>query len=185
MQGVSAIRYAESVSKTLRFHVDASRTEQNGDNVLKNLRALFAATKHEVVEHGWAPRRDFMHALSHMDSAMQVSFTETFNILCADCVMVGLPTAGSSEIPWLHAGCQASPTDSPDIVKKLKLAHDYSWEKICNSNLASLRRYCERPAPVRSRPGSKQEWLAYLNYFPRCYREPVRKAGIADAPAAR
>jgi hypothetical protein len=154
MQGAAAIRYAESIHKVLRFHVNASRTEQKGDNVLKNLRALFGATNHGLVEHGWTPHRDFMYLLSHMDLAMQVSFTETFNIICADCVMVGLPTVGSSEIPWLHAGCQASPTDSRDIVKKLKLAHDYSREKLRKSNLSSLRRYCEK---------SKAEWLAYLN----------------------
>jgi hypothetical protein len=38
MQGVSAIRCAESIHKTLRFHINASRAEQKGDNVLKNLR---------------------------------------------------------------------------------------------------------------------------------------------------
>ena len=64
-------------------HGSANRTEQKGDNVLKNLRALFAATKLELVEHGWTPHNEFMYALSHVNMAMHVSFTETFNIICA------------------------------------------------------------------------------------------------------
>jgi hypothetical protein len=59
-----------------------------------------------------------MYALSHMDMGLQVSFTETFDIVAADCISVGLPLAGGNEIPWLHAGCQASPTDSRDIARR-------------------------------------------------------------------
>ena len=50
---------------------------------------------------------------------MQVSFSETFNIVTADMITQGIPIIGSSEIPWLHPFYQANSTSSEDMAKKL------------------------------------------------------------------
>ena len=44
-QAVAAIRYADKTGQILVFHINATRVER-GDAELKNLRALFAGTKH-------------------------------------------------------------------------------------------------------------------------------------------
>lgn len=154
IQAVAAIRYAEWTGKQLRFHVNAGRVEQKGDNVLKNLRALFAATGHELVEHGWLPHHEFLHLLTKMDLLLQVSFSETFNIVAADAAVVGLPIVVSSEVEWACPLVKAEPTDSDDIVDKMIMANDwrYRWA-LKLLNLRGLRQYCER---------SKTQWLRYF-----------------------
>jgi hypothetical protein len=154
IQAVASVEYARRTARKLRFHVNASRTEQRGDNVLKNMRALFAATGNELVEHIWMPHREFIHELNNMDCALQVSFTETFNIVAADCVSSGLPVVGSDQIPWLSRFAQAEPTDSDSIVRKLALVNNpiYSWF-LNLMNLRGLRRYCE---------DSRASWLKYF-----------------------
>jgi hypothetical protein len=54
-----------------------------------------------------------------MDIALQVSFSETFNIVGADLISQGVPLVGSSEIPWSTGLFNANPVDSTDICNKL------------------------------------------------------------------
>jgi hypothetical protein len=54
-----------------------------------------------------------------MDVGMQVSFTETFNIVAADMVAAGVPVVVSPEISWVYTYSQADPTDLPAIVSVL------------------------------------------------------------------
>jgi hypothetical protein len=155
IQAVAATEYARRSGRKLRFHVNASRTEQRGDNVLKNLRALFNSTGNDLVEHPWMPHREFLHVLGDMDCALQVSFTETFNIVAADAVSVGLPVVGSDQIPWLSSLAMAQPTDSNDIVEKLvRVNRPFCRGLINAANLRGLRQYCE---------ASRVAWMDYFN----------------------
>lgn len=154
IQAVAAIEYAESVGKTLRFHTNATRVEQQGMNVLKNLEALFDATPHVLVRHGWMPHDEFLKLLSSMDVAMQVSLSETFNIVAADCVVTGLPVVVSSEVSWTSALCQAQPTNADDIVSKLAKVNGRLKQAIKALNLRGLRKFCN---------DSRSTWVKYLN----------------------
>ena len=52
MQAVAAIEFANRNNLTLRFHVNAGRIESNGNNSIKNVRALFEhLPDNELVEH--------------------------------------------------------------------------------------------------------------------------------------
>jgi hypothetical protein len=89
-----------------------------------------------------------------MDCALQVSFTETFNIVAADCVSVGLPIVGSDQIPWLSSLSWAQPTDSNDIVNKLTTVNRPILCSLINSaNLRGLKQYCAN---------SRTAWLDYF-----------------------
>lgn len=143
IQGLAAIEYANLIGKVLRFHVNGHRTEQGGGNVLKNLRELFNATGHQLVEHHWMPHDGFLRLLSKMDMAMQVSFTESFNIVAADCTVVGLPLVISPEITWAAPEAQASPTDSADILKKMFIVNGWDDKaKLVAANYKGLRHFC-------------------------------------------
>lgn len=157
IQAVAAIRYADKQGKPLRFHINTSRNEQGGNNVLKNLRALFEAVSaegHQLIEHTWMPHHQFLKVLAEMDMALQVSFSETFNIVAADCVVTGLPIVVSPEVSWVTPWLQAEPTDSEDIVQKMELANDWRFRWLFKTlNLVSLSHFCER---------SKHVWLDFL-----------------------
>lgn len=154
LQAVAATEYAGFVGKTLRFHVNGTRCEQGGDNVQRNLRALFSNTDHQLVEHAWLNHKDFLDTLSEMDMGMQVSFSETFNIVAADMVVSGLPIVTSPEITWVTKWCQAEPTNSEDIVAKMMRANDWRLKMTLRVlNLRGLKHYCEH---------SKMRWREYL-----------------------
>ena len=104
-QAISSIKFAEKIGKKLRFHVNSGRLEQKGESVYKNLQGLFNAVSnkgHELVNHEWTPREEFLKICAKMDMGMQCSFSETFNIVGCDLITEGVPLVGSSEIPWMN-----------------------------------------------------------------------------------
>lgn len=122
MQAVAAIEFANRSGLHMHFHINAGRTEQHGDQALRNLRALFSATDHVLVEHDWMIHAEFIKVVRTMDVGMQVSFSETFNIVAADFVHNNIPLVGSHEIEWLSPLFKADPNSSQDIVRVLDRA---------------------------------------------------------------
>lgn len=122
-QAVAAIQFANSQNKILNFHINVARVENNGDPVLKNIRNLFKNNpKHNLVEHFWYCHHEFKQLISSLDMGLQVSFTETFNIVAADFVDSNVPVVVSEQIKWLSCLYKASPTDSDSIRKKISFA---------------------------------------------------------------
>ena len=128
-QAIAAIKFAESIGKKLRFHINAGRVEQKGEAVLNNLKALFEHlhdSGHELINHSWMPRHEFLKVCARMDIGMQVSLSETFNIVAADIISQGVPLVGSPEIPWSVDIFNAKPTNATDMSAKLWRAYNFS-----------------------------------------------------------
>jgi hypothetical protein len=126
IQAMAAIRFADQNKLKLRFHINATRKEPlaPGDSILRNLRALFAGPSvkskgHFLVEHGWYSHKDFLAMLHHIDIGMQVSLSETFNLVTADTVAAGVPILVSPEVGWAAELSKVNPTDISDIVSGL------------------------------------------------------------------
>jgi hypothetical protein len=136
-QAIAAISFANAQGLKLRFHVNAGRIEGGASPVLRNLRDLFSASaggRHLLVEQDWLPHQQFLESLATTtDIAMQVSFSETFNIVSADSAAVGLPVVGSAAIPWLGAHAQASPGDIAGMERALNAV----WNVDLRQRLAS------------------------------------------------
>ena len=124
IQAMAAITFADNLGKILRFHINYTRVETHGENVYRNLIALFADSRHQLVTHPWIEHPEFLALVATMDLGMQVSFSETFNIVAADFVYVNIPVIGSTEIEWMDDDYQAKTTDFNNIVKHLMKA----WE---------------------------------------------------------
>lgn len=122
IQAMAAMRFAEKRGKLLEFHINHSRLEQNGENVYKNLVAMFEDSDHTLVEHGWLLHEDFIRVVRSMDMGLQVSFTETFNIVAADFTTHNIPIVVSKEIEWANFLYKADPTDIHSILSKMELA---------------------------------------------------------------
>ena len=128
VQAFAAVEFADSLGKKLNFHVNAGRIEMQGDPMLSNLKGLFSHlydNGHRMINHLWTPREEFLRLCSEMDIGMQVSFSETFNIVAADLISQGVPVVGSKEIPWLASQYCADPTDSSDMINKLQTVYDF------------------------------------------------------------
>jgi len=150
LQAMAAIEFANRINKKLRFHINIGRVEGRGEPVQRNLTALFEQlnhTDHELVMHEWTPRDQFLELCHSMDIGMQVSFSETFNIVAADLVSQGVPVVASAEIPWHVHWFAADTTSSKSMTDSLML----TWElPIINAwwHKHRLRKYCQRSAKL-------------------------------------
>jgi glycosyltransferase involved in cell wall biosynthesis len=139
-QAMAAIWAAEMRGQILHFHINATRVEQKGDSVLRNIIACFEGTKHTLVEHSWQPHDEFLETVSKMDIGLQVSFTESFNIVAADHVHVGVPVVVSDQIGWLADGRTADPTNIEDIADAIYVALKHGKREI-KKNTERLAKY--------------------------------------------
>ena len=144
-QAFAAIKYADSVGKKCRFHINSGRVE-HGMSSLVNLRGLFDSLhgKHELVEHDWLDRDAFLALVRTMDIGVQMSFSESFNIVAADFVSEGIPMIVSPEIDWVPEFFMAVATDIDDTAAAMKRVMLYNkflywtkWEK------SSLKKYVD------------------------------------------
>lgn len=155
IQAFAAIKYAKKYNKKLRFHINSSRVER-GNNVLKNIRQLFESLpkdEFQLVEHDWLDHEDFLKLVSKMDLGMQVSFSETFNIVVADFVSQGIPVITSKEILWMFPYSYADPTNIVDIVKTMRFSL-FNERFITILNSYKLNSYNKQ---------SEKVWLETLN----------------------
>jgi glycosyltransferase involved in cell wall biosynthesis len=154
LQAMAAIKFADDKGLRLRFHINVNRIEGKGEPVLKNIRGLFEnRADHELVEHYWSSHAEFIELIKTIDIGMQVSFSETFNIVAADFVSNGKPIVVSKEINWASRISYADPTSFNSMVCALKrvwmLRHIYA--QILNE--FGLARYNKK---------SEKIWLNYL-----------------------
>jgi len=155
IQSISALKFADKINKKLRFHVNIGRVEQKGDSILKNLQSIFSHVEdsgHQLVGHVWSPREKFLEICETVDIGMQVSISETFNIVAADLVTNGIPVVCSNEIPWSNPIFSADSTDMQNIYDKLLLTYNFPFINY-KSHQFLLRRYTNK---------TKEVWY---NYF--------------------
>lgn len=149
LQAMAAIEFAECIGKKLNFHVNSNRLEMRGESVLRNLIGLFFMMKdrgHELVVHTWMPHDEFIDVIKNeIDIGMQISLSETFNIVAADMVAAGKPIVTSKEVPWSYTtaatGCMESMVGA--------LISAYYFPKInLWLNETTLNLYCKRSTKV-------------------------------------
>lgn len=143
MQALAAIEFARQKGKKLRFHINATRIETGGSPVLKNLKQLFEHLPDcELVEGRWFEPEDFIKHLHHnIDIGMQVSTTETFNVVNADYVSAGIPSVISDKIKWASNLNVAEVEEIDSIVSRMHFVWDRRW--LIRWNQYLLRKHSE------------------------------------------
>lgn len=140
IQAFAAIAWGNKYNKQICFHINSGRVEQGGESTLKNIRALFKNSPHTLIEHPWMDRNKFLMLVSSMDVGMQLSFTESFNIVAADFVSQHVPIVVSSTISWMNEYLQCSVDDVNNIVNALqKVYNNYFYSQLVQT--LSLRSY--------------------------------------------
>jgi len=153
-QAMCAIDAADRLNKTLYFHVNKD-SEIIDSPVLKNLEELFEINgKHHLVIHDWLEHDDFVELINTMDLGLQVSFTESFNLITADFVNECVPVIVSETIAWMPRISMVSTVDFEDVVEKI--IHVY------NSNDKHLIRKSKRNL-IRFNDNSKYTWDKFVN----------------------
>lgn len=157
VQAFASIEFAEQIGKKLRFHVNAGRIEMNGSPVINNLKGLFQQIYehgHELVNHQWRPREQFLELCSEMDIGLQCNLSETFNIVGADLISQGVPLiSNADEIPWAIKEFCADAVDSQSIIDALHLTYKFP-ELNADIHQHSLTHYTDTSAKI---------WVEYFN----------------------
>ena len=153
----AAMMIAERRGSDLEFYVNAGRKEGSGGGAI--IRALRLMSDRvpwvRLKEVGWQEWSEFRQTVAYMDLTMQVSFTETFNIVTADSVAEGVPAVVSNAIEWTPARWHANPDDAADIAR---VGSALLWDiHSAEEGIAALECYAKNAI---------QTWLAYLNSNP-------------------
>jgi hypothetical protein len=157
-QALAAIRAADELDKHLHFHINGERVESGGAPVFKSLKAIFEAhPKHKLVVHPWLEHDDFLKLVGSMDVALQVSYSETFNIVSADAVSQNVPVVVSDEIAWLKGFLSKNP--NPNSVAEIsdaiiKVLNVWDW---CGGSRLKFRR--QRESLNKFNAISERIWL--------------------------
>lgn len=142
LQAVIALQYADKNRLKLTYHINGTRVEQRGETVLKNIRALFVNTEHTLVEHPWMPHDEFLKVVEAMDLGLQLSYTESFNIVTADFVASKVPIVVGKDIEWMNKICKCDPNNTDQIIEKMEYVMSRR-HAIKQLNLRSLLDYNE------------------------------------------
>lgn len=155
----AAMMMAQRRGSDLEFYVNAGREEHGGvqGSIVRTLDAMFDRVPWaRLVFAPWADWSAFRQTVAHMDLCLQVSFTETFNIVTADAVSEGVPSVVSNAIEWTPPSWHANVDDADDIAR---VGSHLLWDTHgAAEGLAALERY--------QRCAIGQHWLPYLNRNP-------------------
>lgn len=103
----------------LEFYINQGR-EENGKGVIQAIENLFQGLCWaKVIQVPWQPWPLFRSVISTMDACIQVSATETFNIVTADAACEGVPSVVSEAIEWVPENWKACADDPCDIAQTL------------------------------------------------------------------
>ncbi len=154
-QAFAAIEAADRLGLSLKFWINGNRVEGKAESILTCLRQLFKRyPQHELVELPWMNHEEFTKVAQSMDVVMQVSNSETFNIVAADAVAGGVPVLVSDEIPWLDCEYHADPNSVDEIAVKLQKIWLGSGNGYLQADqLIELRAYAHQ---------SKRLWGAFI-----------------------
>lgn len=138
-QAIAAIEFAKQKGKPLFFHINNLRIEAMGNGVYHNLMHLFLNQPEEfqLVHDGWIEPAEFPSHLMSMDLCMQLSMTETFNIVTADAISVGSPVVVSKDIDWVDSEAICKTNKLGDILEVMETA--YLNEVLAARNAEKLR----------------------------------------------
>jgi hypothetical protein len=151
----AAMMIAESRGCDLEFWVSSNR-EEHGKGVIQALRNMFMDVPGmKLVENPWQNWSDFRKTIGHMDLCMQISMTETFNIVTCDAIAEHVPVVVSPAIEWLPEYCQVDIDKVEDIARvgSMELSDHYSAER----NFKVLEKFIKDSSKI---------WIEYISDSP-------------------
>ena len=125
-QAIASIKYANELNIPLEFTINYRGGMWDSGAVLPVLRDIFSCNpKHKLIAIPQVAQSKFVKNLENYHMGLQLSLSESFNMVSADYVNAGIPMVVSDEVRWACRQTQASAHDVEDIVSKMKTAHLY------------------------------------------------------------
>jgi glycosyltransferase involved in cell wall biosynthesis len=148
---ITAAAAAVAIHKILRTPVEFHMSTGGEGGICNSINELCADIPgFTLVKHPWAYWNDFVKVTGEMDLLMQVSFTESFNLVTADGVYMGVPTVVSSAINWAPSRWRADSDDAIDVARK---GIELLFDGYDDSGVRAIERHNRKSA---------KRWIAYL-----------------------
>lgn len=157
-QAIAAMIFAKKIGRKLRFHINGDRIESKGEEIIKNIRGLFRHTDAELVEHPWMSHKAFIKLVREMDIGLQVSMSESFNIVAADFAANNVPIIVSNDVEWANPLFKADVNSAADISRKMSSAWTMRRVGTTYINKLALDRYNKK---------ATETWREYLKEIER------------------
>lgn len=148
----AAMLIAKERGCDLEFWISVNR-EDGGHGIIDSLRNMFSGLCWaKLVEQPWQDWGHFRKTVGHMDLALQLSATETFNLVTADAVAEGVPCVVTPAIEWVPRHWQID----GDAIEDVARVGGYllSSPKAADEGLCALTRFVAT---------GTDRWLAWLD----------------------
>jgi hypothetical protein len=163
----AAVELARRLRVPVQLFLSSGRIEGG------NARAIEEMTEHianlTVVHTGWLPWPAFRRLVRTIDLVLQVSYTETFNVVTADAIAEGVPVVASDAIDWVPRWWQArvdEPLDVARVAERLlrdpdapKHGRDALDAYVAGGVVAWWRFLCPQVAPIGPSAGAARAEL--------------------------
>jgi glycosyltransferase involved in cell wall biosynthesis len=113
---MAAFQLARHLGKKLELYVNSRRDYQR--ELFQSRLDLFSGERDaKIIDVPWEPWSTFKNTVAHMDILFQPSFDETFNVVTADGIAMGVPSVVGSSIEWAPSDWMATCEDPTSLVK--------------------------------------------------------------------
>ncbi len=97
----AALAIAKELDTPAELWLNSGRSEGGGQWAIQAIEQLVGHIPHFKVKYkSWSPWQDFRKFVGKMHLNLQCSYTESFNMVCADSIYEGVPMVVSEAITW-------------------------------------------------------------------------------------
>lgn len=100
----------------VEFHMSIGG-EEDGNFTALAIEQMLEGSGVTLVRHPWRFWDEFVEVVGEMDLLIQVSYTESFNMITADGISAGVPSVVSPAISWAPVLWWADPDDAMDVAR--------------------------------------------------------------------
>jgi hypothetical protein len=115
--GAAAMAIHSLLNVPVEIHMSIGGEGDGGDVTRSIEQMTLGVPGVTLVRHPWQPWAEFIQLISKMDLMIQPSFTESFNMVTADGILVGVPSVVSTAITWVPDNWKADSDNALDIAR--------------------------------------------------------------------
>lgn len=113
----AAMLIQQNVQLPVELHMSTGG-EGDGGSVSRAIDQMVAGIpSFTLIRHLWQPWEEFIQTVEKMDLMIQPSYTESFNMVTADGIVMGVPSVVSNAIRWAPNSWKADSDDVLDIAR--------------------------------------------------------------------
>lgn len=114
----AAIAIGRELNRPVEFYYNSGRDEGGGGTIAYAIYQMCQGVPNFKLDRvAWRPHSEFKKVIGEMDLLIQVSYTESFNMVTADGIDCGVPSVTSTAIYWVPDSWKADSDDALSVAR--------------------------------------------------------------------